>query len=69
MDIVPARRSTPYDVLLAGFKLHEADRTVALHWFALPICLGFFGLFLDVTEGGVFVNLGQFLAESDAERG
>jgi hypothetical protein len=66
MDIVPAGRSTPYNVFLAGFKLHEADWTVTLHWFALPICLGLLGLFLDVTEGGVLVYLGEFLAKSDA---
>lgn len=61
MNIIPARPSTPDDTFLVGFKLHEADGTVALDGLALAGGV-FFG-FVFAAEGGSIVDFDEFLQE------
>lgn len=67
VNIIPARRFTPDDILLVGLKFHEADGTLAFDGFAVAGGV-VFGFGLYAADGGSLVDFVEFLSGQFSQR-
>lgn len=61
VNIIPARRFTPNDILFVGLEFHEADGTVAFDGFAVAGGV-VFGFGLYAADGRALVDFVEFLS-------